>query len=294
MKIEDKISGKTKIIGIIGNPVEHSISPQIQNTISRCMGINAVYIPFRVDEDELESAVKGVRALNITGFNVTKPFKNQIMKYIDTVSNDALLMGAINCVKNVNGRLYGYNTDAEGFYRSFTKQTGTGFIDKSITLLGAGGAARAIAVKIAAEGAKRISIINRTLSKACDIAEIVNNNFGRITDIYELKDAGAEYALKQSDIVINTTSAGMYPDIDGSPLDESIRFRSNQIIYDIIYNPPKTRFLANAQKTGALAVNGSLMLLYQGVYAYEIWMDIKLPQHILDELSVAFSNYLKK
>lgn len=292
MLIENRISGKTRLIGLIGNPVEHSVSPQLHNTISAFLDVDLVYVPFRVENSDLEDAVLGLKALNLLGFNVTIPYKKDVMKFIDDNTKEALLMGAVNTVKNIDGRLYGYNTDAEGFSRSFKESAGTGFKDKNVFIIGAGGAARAIAVKIAVEGAKSICIVNRTPEKASDIVQIINNNISKVADYFSSGDPNVRQVFKESDIVINTSSIGMYPDIECSPVIKGCAFNSSQIVYDVIYNPSKTRFLAEAEKKGCKIINGLGMLFYQGIYAYEIWTGVRLPENITKELFTSFVNIL--
>lgn len=289
MKIRDGVTGKTKIFGVIGNPIEHSISPQLHNTISRYMKIDAAYVPFRVEQDNLQGAVEGFKALNVGGFNVTIPHKKQIMKFIDQNSKEAILMGAVNTVKNVDGKLFGYNTDAEGFSRSFKEETGTGFKDKTVAMIGAGGAARAIAVKIAMEGAKKIFICNRTVSRAVEIVDIVNNNIAEIAACCETCEVRNREIIEYSNIIINTTSVGMYPDMDKSPLEEGFMYNKDQIFYDVVYNPVKTKFLADAERNGCKIVNGLGMLLYQGMLSYEIWMNVKITGEVIRNIFKYFS-----
>jgi len=292
MEIDGRITGNTRLIGVIGNPIEHSISPQLHNTINNYLGVDLVYLPFKVEKSDLESAVKGLKALNFLGFNVTIPFKKDVMKYIDENSKEALLMGAVNTVKNIDGRLYGYNTDAEGFSRSFKEEMGTGFKDKKVVMIGAGGAARAIAVKIALEGAQKLYIVNRTLENASDIAGIVNNNIKHIAEYFRSDDKVVKEVFSESDIVINTTSVGMYPDMNKSPVKRTIKLSDKQLVYDLIYNPPNTRLLKSAAKNGCKTANGIGMLFYQGIFAYEIWTGIKLPDEFLKDIYKSFVKIL--
>lgn len=290
MEIDCRVTGKTRVICLIGNPIGHSISPQLHNSFSSLLGIDLIYIPFKVEKQNLENAIKGLKALDVVGFNVTVPFKKDVMKFLDDNSKEALLVGAVNTVKNIDGRLYGYNTDSEGFLRSFREEAGEGFKGKQVAVIGAGGAARAITVKVAKEGAKKIYIINRTLSKANDIAEVVNNNYGHIAECIGLDDNSCTGVIEKSSIIINTTSVGMYPEVENVPV-ENIKFNKNQVVYDVIYNPPKTRFLIEAEKAGCRVVNGLGMLFYQGLYAYEIWTGVKLTEEKIREMYRSFVQF---
>lgn len=291
MNIESSITGKTRILAVIGNPIEHSISPQLHNTISKYLGLDFAYVPFKVDKNRLTEAVNGMRALNVAGFNITIPFKEEVIGLLDKVSEDALLMGAVNTVKISDGFLCGYNTDAEAFAKSFKEETGSGFKGKTAIIAGAGGTARALACKIVMEGAKRIYLINRTESKAVNICNLINTNFGKsnLAESFSTESPDAINAFKAADIIVNTTSAGMSPNINERPLEGYPEFSSNQAVYDVIYNPGKTRFLEDASKCGCKIANGLGMLFYQGIYAYEIWMGIKLPEDMLKELYGLFT-----
>lgn len=294
MEADNRITGKTKLMGVIGNPIEHSISPQLHNTLNKMLGLDFVYVPFRVETGALQDAVKGLKALGLVGFNVTVPYKNDVLEFLDETTEEVKIVGAANTIKNAGGRLYGYNTDTEGFARSFKEDSGTGFEGKKVAVLGAGGAARAIAVKVASEGAAGISIINRTVSKAMEIAGIINSNIGTGTDCYRPEDSGAAEALFESDIVINTTSIGMFPRIDECPVDKNTVFREEQIVYDIIYNPVKTKLLKKAEESGCKVINGLGMLFYQGIYAYEIWTGLKISEEKLREAYACFVKILGK
>lgn len=294
MQIEMSITGKTRLLGIIGNPVEHSISPQLHNTLSKELGVDLAYVPFKVEYGNLEKAINGLKAVNVIGFNVTIPYKEEMARLVDELSEEARLIGAVNTVKSADGKLYGYNTDAEGFSRSFKQETGTGFEDKNIAIVGAGGAARAIAVKIALEGARQIHIINRTFSKAYELAKLIGENPGQTIEAVESGNPRINDILAGSDIIVNTTSIGMHPDKDGYPLGNFLDFSGRQIVYDVIYNPAKTKLLMEAEKRGSKIVNGLGMLLFQGMYAYEIWTGLKIPSDLAGEIQSLFINYLKK
>lgn len=292
MDIENMVTGKTKVIGIIGNPIGHSISPQLHNTISRQLGMNIIYVPFKVEESDLESAVRGLKSLNVLGFNVTIPYKESIISYLDEVTDEAALMGSVNTVKNIGGKLYGFNTDTRGFVRSFTKEAKTTFKDKTVAIIGAGGTARALAIKIALEGSKKIYIINRTLHKAEEVAGRINNKIESIAKAIGLDSIESTPALCESDIIINTTPLGMYPDTEKTPLDKDFRFSKNQIVFDVIYNPRKTLFLARAEEYGCTIVNGYGMLISQGIQAYEIWTDTKIPTILSEQIQDLLLKYI--
>lgn len=292
MKIYEDITGKTKLIGVIGNPIEHSISPQLHNTLNKHLGIDAVYIPMKAEKDSLEDVVKGLKATNFVGFNVTIPFKNEIIRYLDTCSEEAAQIGAVNTVVNKDGVLHGYNTDAEGFARSFKMEAATDFQGKTIAIVGAGGVARAIAVKLAIEKAEHIYIINRTLSKAEEISDLICKNFTCESSASIINSAESFEDLKSSDIIINATSIGMYPQIDENPIPSFSDFNNNQIVYDTIYNPSKTKLLSVASSKGCKSINGFGMLIFQGVLAYEMWTDLRISKADIKSLFKAFSDYL--
>lgn len=293
MNIVERVTGKTKVLGVIGNPIEHSISPQLHNTVSHMLEMDFIYVPFRIDRENLGDAVKGLRALGFEGFNVTVPYKKDVLQFLDEVTKEVQLIGAANTIKNLDGRLYGYNTDAEGFARSFKEESGTSFEGKHVTILGAGGAARAIAVKVALEGASSIRIINRTLEKAVEIAEIINQQIGPVAQGYHSDAPRIFTIIDESDIIVNTTSIGMYPEVEGCPVDEGICFKSHQIVYDAVYNPTKTKLLKKAEQNGCKTINGLGMLFYQGIYAYEIWTGIKLKKETIKDAYASFLTILK-
>lgn len=298
MILDKRTDGRTKLTGLIGNPVEHTVSPVIHNSLFSYMGINGIYVPLKVDASGLEAAVRGLAALGFTGFNVTIPYKEAVCRLLDEADGEVELLGAVNTVRIRRGRLYGYNTDGEGFVTAFKKQTGTGFSGKKICILGAGGTARTLAIKAVQEGAGEVCIINRTVSKAEEIAGYIN---GKLLEgsrpgkpVLPLA-SGAEQAhaaIDEADIIINATSVGMFPDTDANPVDDSVEYRSKPIAYDVIYNPVETRFLRMARMKGCRTYNGACMLFYQGIRAFEIWMGTKVPDDISGELLTSFLKYL--
>lgn len=298
MRLDTRVSGKTKLTGLIGNPIEHTVSPVLQNSLFSMMGIDGIYIPIRVPGGKLEEALRGLSACGFSGLNVTIPYKEEILQYLDEISEEAVLLGAANTIRLSDGKLYGYNTDGQGFLRAFREQTGEDFEGKTVCIIGAGGTARALSVKIATAGAERITIINRTPERAQELSSSVSRllcerGFDRAALApLALESEEAAEALEKCDIIINTTPAGMYPNTDSSPLKDDFRFRREQTVYDVIYNPAETKLLANAKRSGCRTANGAGMLFYQGVRAFEIWTGTQIPKQKLKDLSFEFLKYL--
>ena len=268
-----EVNGNTKLLAIIGDPVEHSHSPQMHNYLSEKYKNNYVYTALRVHPDNLKSAIEGIRAMGFAGVNVTAPHKFNVMQYLDEISPDAQKFGSVNTVVNKDGKLVGYNTDAEGFYRSLL-YGGSDIKDKNILIIGAGGATQPIAVLFAQKGAKSITIKNRTQKNAERLAEYVKSVCG-----FEVKTIPE---AKVYDVVINTTSVGMYPDIDKSPTDDYSFAGKDTFVADMIYNPEETLFLKNCRERGAKTINGLGMLIFQGIIAYEYFTGTKLSEDIFE------------
>ncbi len=263
-----EIDAKTKLLAIIGEPVEHSKSPQMHKCFAELTSSNYIYTAFNVKKEQLGAAIEGIRALGIAGVNVTAPHKFEVMQYLDEISDQARRLGSVNTVVNRGGKLTGYNTDAQGFYRSLLR-AGIEIKDKDILIFGAGGATQPVAVLFAEVGAKSITVVNRTKARAERLAEYVRKVSG-----YDIK---TERVLAHYDVVINTTSAGMEPQIGILPCDDMDFIDENTACADMIYNPWETRFLAEAKKRGANTVNGLGMLIYQGIIAFELFTGRQLP-----------------
>jgi shikimate dehydrogenase len=300
MHLDMRVNGTTLLTGLIGNPVAHTVSPVLQNSLFTAMGINGVYLPLKVSPGELGEAVRGLKAVGFCGFNVTIPYKNEVIGLADELSEEVELLGAANTIKIADGRLYAFNTDADGFVRAFEEQTGACFNGRRVCILGAGGTARALSVKIALEGAASVCIVNRTESKAVELASGVNRVMeqrGRAARTAFAAEAGSPEArrmLLECDILVNTTSAGMHPDVGGCPVESGLSFRDDQIVYDAIYNPAQTLLLKKAQACGCKTANGAGMLFYQGIRAFEIWTGRTVPKSILEDLAADFLNYLER
>ncbi len=276
-----KITGKTQQLAVIGYPADHSFSPAMHNFISEYMNMDYTYSAFTVSPKNLSDAIRGMRAMGFRGMNVTAPHKIEVMQYLDEISPDAKLLGSVNTIVNRNGRLIGYNTDSEGFYMSL-KNAGVKIQNTDILVMGCGGVVIPALVGIIKYEPRSITLVNRTKSKAEKLA----NDIFEITG-YTVK---TEFEAKDYDIVINTTSAGMGNQKDLFPWDSieelsGIDFISeNSVAVDMIYNPMRTKFLKLAESKGAQIINGLDMLIYQGILAYELFTDTKLPDNTAELL----------
>jgi len=274
-----RITGKTQVYGIIGYPVEHSLSPLMQTAAFRHLSIAAVYVPFEVKPEELEDAVKGLKALSVKGFNVTVPHKEEVARLVDYLDEDAELLGAVNTVKREGSSFVGYNTDAEGFLRSLLEE-GVELKGKRAVMFGAGGAARAVGYALLKGGVKFLSIVNRSFPKAKEVGELLGK-LGNVL-VYPLKESTVEVLLEEADLIVNTTSVGMK---EGEPqLFDYSRIPPGITVVDIIYNPPMTPLLKAAKEKGCKVVNGLGMLVHQGAVAFEIWTGKKAPTGVMERV----------
>ncbi|EZP76226.1 shikimate 5-dehydrogenase [Parageobacillus genomosp. 1] len=258
-----------KLYALFGCPVHHSLSPLMHNDAFQRMNIAAHYHAFHVEPEHLQDAVAGVRALGIAGLNVTIPHKTAIMALLDDIDAEARRIGAVNTIVNENGRLIGYNTDGLGYVRALEEETNVDIQEKRILLIGAGGAARGIYFSLIDRGAKRIDICNRTVSKAKQLIE--EGDAAVSSAAFSLSEA--EQRLGEYDIVINTTSVGMYPNVEQMPLSLA-NLKEGTIVSDIIYNPLETKWLKEARERNAIVQNGVGMFIYQGALAFEKWTGV--------------------
>ncbi len=274
------ITGKTRLSGIIGNPIEHTLSPIMHNAAFQSLGLDYVYLPFRVEAAALKAAVNGLRAVNLAGFNVTIPHKVAIIPLLDDMAPLAEKIGAVNTVVNTKGVLKGYNTDAGGFLRALLAQD-VAPEEKKVVILGAGGAARAISFALAERGA-RLTIINRSVDHAQACVTKIREHFGAAPKALSLNESNLEMALLDADVVVNTTSLGMSPAISETPMPGGL-LRPGMVVFDIVYNPVETRFLKEARNAGAKVIDGLDMLVEQGALAFELWTGEKAPAKIMKQ-----------
>ncbi len=275
----------TKLLGVFGKPLAHTLSPKIHSFFSEKMGHDMAYLAFEVESaDDLKPIVTAAAKMNARGFNITAPYKIDIMKCIDFIDPEAEIMEAVNTIVNRDGKWYGYNTDGDAFVKSLEDVVGD-LKGKKVLILGAGGAARGVAYKLAKKEIESITFLAKTKKRAETIGEIVT----KYTDcniFYEL-DKQAEY-----DIIINTTPLGMHPYESENPfLEHMDMIDNNTVCCDLIYNPKKTVFLKESQKRGAKILNGLGMFVLQAVYAYEHFCDIKLDDDTIKGAMELLSEY---
>lgn len=263
-----QISGKTTICGVIGDPIEHSLSPAMHNAAFQLLELDFIYVAFTVTKGRLRDALIGAKNLNIKGLNVTMPHKNAVTKYLDETESTARFVGAVNTILNDKGRLTGYNTDGLGALNALNKN-GIDLEGKKLVLLGAGGAGRAIAFH-AVQEVEKLVILNRTAQKAKDLAELLRRRYGRKITGKSLSARILKRELEDVDILVNATSVGMQPDRDHSLIDPSW-LRSGMCVMDIVYRPKETKLEKDAKSVGARVISGVEMLLYQGASSFQIW-----------------------
>lgn len=279
-----RIKGSTQLTCIIGSPVEHSKSPYMHNLAFEKLGLDYAYMAFDIKEGSLKQGVDGLRTLNVRGFNITMPHKQEVMKYLDKIEEDAKLIGAVNTVLNNNGKLIGYNTDGKGFIKSLEERN-VKYIDEKIVIIGAGGAAKAIAIELALKGVKNIVIVNRTLEKAEAISHTINKNIeGSESRSLVLDEKLLKEELKDASILINTTSVGMGDSIDKNIIKNEDTLDKDLFVADLIYNPVKTKFLSMAEEKGCRIMNGLDMLVYQGALVFKIWTGADMPVEVIKKM----------
>ncbi len=284
------ITGHTRMGGLLGSPVAHSISPMMHNDSFRQLGIDYVYLCFDTQPEKLASTVQALKDMNAFGFNCTMPLKNAIVPYLDELSEEARLIGAVNTVRiddtPEGKKLTGFNTDGIGFMRS-VRDAGVDIAGKEMILLGAGGAASAIAVQAALDGARKLHLVNRrsrSWAHAEELVRSINAGTSCQADLTDLADTDAIGAYaEQAALLVNGTNVGMEPHIDACPLPESFIFPRHLTVGDVIYNPRQTMLLQRAAAAGCRTFNGMYMLLYQGEACFRIWTGQDMPTEMIRE-----------
>lgn len=272
-------SYKSELVGVFGHPIAENPTIVMQEAGFRALNLDFRYLTIEVDPDDLENAMKGLRAFNMKGINLTIPHKVEVLKYLDEIKPDAKLMGAVNTVIRVGDKLIGENTDGKGFIYGLKNDLKINLSGKNITILGAGGAARAIAVELALAGAAHINIVNRSIERGKALEKLLNENTSCSADFIQWNDT---YKIpKDTDMLVNSTSIGLFPDVLNKPNIDYDTINSSMVVCDVIPNPPNTIFLSEAEKRGAKTLNGLSMLVYQGAIAFKMWTGYDAPVEVM-------------
>jgi shikimate dehydrogenase len=255
----------------------------MHNAAFQALNIDAVFLAFKVAPTQVDEAMRGVRSLGVRGLNVTMPNKNVVMQYLDEIDEPAKLLGSVNTVLNEGSRLRGFSTDGAGAHRAL-EENGVELAGKKLVLLGAGGAARAIAFAFARE-VKELVILNRTPEKISDLAQALNTKFHRKITSASLTPANIEQSLDGANVLINATSVGMHPSEKYTPVKPAF-LRSDLTVMDIIYNPLETKLAKDAKAAGAKVISGVEMLIHQGAASFEIWTGKAAPIEVMREAAL--------
>lgn len=281
-----QIDGKTRVCGLIGNPVEHTLSPVIHNTLAEKYGHNLVYVPFLVED--VEKAVNGAYALNVLGMNATVPHKSDVIPHLVDIDPLAKAIGAVNTLVRTDKGYKGYNTDMSGLLRAMQSE-GISLSGREVIMLGAGGAARAVAFMCGFEGVTKIYMLNRSVDKAETVANEVNTYFEKEL-VMPMALSDFDKLPNQKFLVIQSTSVGLSPNDEDVVIADEKFYERVETGFDLIYKPFETKFMRLCKEHGADAYNGLKMLLYQGIIAYEKWMDISVD----DEMAMIIYDKMKK
>ncbi|MGE5811514.1 MAG: shikimate dehydrogenase [Ignavibacteria bacterium] len=288
--MKDSFHLNTQLIGLLGHPIKHTYSPFIHNVTIELKKLNYIYLPFDVPPSNLKNALKGMIALGIKGFNITIPHKENILHFLNDVSEEASIIGAVNTIVNDNGKLTGYNTDVHGILETLNpyKETING---ERISVVGAGGAARAVIYSLIRYfKPRKIILINRTEERAESMKNYFKDKmkFDSFKTM-ELFPPDMVNIFKESKLIINATPIGMFPDSDDSITNLEDSFIKDHIVFDLVYNPPQTRLLQTASKKGALTLNGLKMLVFQAAKSFELWTGEKMP---IEEIQKSLQLYI--
>jgi shikimate dehydrogenase len=266
------ITSRTHLVGLLGYPIEHSVSPAMHNAAFAHLGLDWAYLPLPLLPDRLGEALRGLLALGFRGANLTIPHKEQALAYLDDITPEARALGAVNTITIEDYKLVGHNTDADGFLAALTEAGGQ---HQRAVVLGAGGAARAVVQALRKIGVS-VTVANRTLERALRLS----------VDVCALDAPSLGAALKQADLLVNATPVGMWPAVEASPLPEGLTLSPDLTVFDLVYNPLETRLLQQARLSGAKTINGLGMLVYQGAAAFRLWTGIAPPLEVMRQAAM--------
>lgn len=270
-----RVDGETRVYCIIGKPLAHTLSPAMHNAAFKTLGLNRIFLAFEVDRQDLKTAIEGLRSLGVLGFNVTIPYKIEVIGFLDGLDESVSGLGAVNTVVNRDGELVGYNTDVYGVAFAFgnAKYSPLG---RTAVVLGARGAARAILAYLVEAGCSEVTLLNRTEALARTLAREIRERHGLRCLGLSLTPRNLREAMAAADLIVNATSVGMHPKIGESLVPKEL-ISKDMVVFDVVYRPLETRLLREAKEAGAKTINGSEMLVGQGAEAFELWVGRKAP-----------------
>ncbi|HWP95951.1 MAG TPA: shikimate dehydrogenase [Syntrophomonadaceae bacterium] len=277
-----RIDGTTVLLGLIGNPITHSYSPLLHNAVLDHLGLNAVYVPLQYSHQYLQEAVTALRCSNFKGVNVTIPFKEAVVPYLDELSGDAADCGAVNVIQHDHGRLIGHNTDGQGFLAALRAARVP--IRGRVLFIGAGGAARSLGFALARAGVSEITLLDTNRERAHNLAQLIEerttcSSTGNLMQREHFKEAAVN-----ADLIVNCSPVGMHPHVDESPVDALDFVPRDTVLCDLVYNPTCTRFLAMGQQHGFQVLNGLAMFIHQAALTMQILLGIDPPLEFMEEV----------
>ena len=276
------IHATSQVLGVIGDPVGHSFSPDMHNAAIAALGIDYCYVAFHVRPERVREAIHGMRGLNIRGLNVTIPHKLAVMEHLDRISEEALAVGAVNTISHEDGALVGYNTDGYGILTALRESAGIETLPAQCVVLGAGGAARAVTYALGMQDAvQQVTILNRTVKRAESLAVDMENITGKKIAVGALDAETQRRSFADAGVVVNATSLGMYPYVDASPLADVRAVHSELVLFDTVFNPLETQLMRAFKSIGAPAFGGLDMLVFQGARSFAIWTGVEPPTDVM-------------
>ncbi|UCF86245.1 MAG: shikimate dehydrogenase [Desulfobacteraceae bacterium] len=270
----------TKLISLLGYPLKQTFAPQMFNETFKKLNMDYFYFPIEIENDKLEAVVNGIRCMNYAGFNVTKPNKIKILEYLDELDELADKIGSVNVVVIKGGKLKGYNTDGIGFVQALLDETGMDLGQNTFFIFGAGGASRALSATLAYQGVKRLYIIDKIDQASTSLVDDINRKIRECAEFIAFDNAPVRQLLLKSNVLVNASGVGMYPHLENTPVDKKFLYK-DLFVYDITYNPLKTRLLLDAEEAGCKTMNGIGMVINQGIKGFTLMTGMPEPTEIM-------------
>jgi len=277
------VSVHTKLISLLGYPLAQTFAPQMFNETFKALDMDYFYFPIEVEGEKLETIVNAIRCMNYVGFNVTKPNKSAILKYLDDLDELAETIGSVNVVTIRDGVLKGYNTDGVAFVQALLEETGMDLSENTFLIFGAGGASRAVSSTLAFQGAGELYIIDKFDEASASLVESVNSKIRKCAQFVPYENAPVKDLIEQADVLVNATGIGMYPHVDNTPIDKTL-LHKELFVVDITYNPVKTRLLLDAEEEGCRTMNGVGMAINQGTRGFALMTGKPEPVEIMKKV----------